>query len=201
MKLYITTTSPYARLARIVVIEKGLSDRVEIIEARTRTALSPYYDLNPSGRVPFLVRDDGAAIEDSQLIAAYLDNLDGRPRLTPPLSQDDWTYGRLEAYARSLTDGLAVWVREMRRPEGERSPTIIAHERARADRLAGFWEAQIEHPTMQGPLNLAQLYLLAGLDQVAHWKLADLTAGRPRLAVWLARLHQRPSVAATAPGK
>ena len=34
MKLYVTYTSPYARLARIVVIEKTLEDRVEIIEAK-----------------------------------------------------------------------------------------------------------------------------------------------------------------------
>ena len=37
MKLYITNTSPYARLARIVVIEKGLHDRVRILQAETRT--------------------------------------------------------------------------------------------------------------------------------------------------------------------
>lgn len=200
MKLYITPTSPYARVARIVVIEKGLADRVEVVEARTRSAGSPYYAINPSGRVPFLVRDDGGApIEDSQLIAAYLDGLGTPPSLLVPYATEGWDYGRLEMYARSLTDGLSVWVREMRRPEGERSPTIIAHETARAERLAEFWEAEISHPLMQGPLNLAQLYLLTGLDQVAFWGLADLTATRPGLAAWLGRLHERPSVQATAP--
>ena len=34
MQLYVTFTSPYARLARIVVIEKALEDRVEIVEAK-----------------------------------------------------------------------------------------------------------------------------------------------------------------------
>lgn len=200
MKLYITPTSPYARVARIVVLEKGLAGKVEIIEAKTRTAASPYYTVNPSGRVPFLVRDDGPSIEDSQLIALYLDNLAGPPTLAPSYRAADWAYGRLETYARSMTDGLSVWAREMRRPENERSPTIIAHEAARADRLADFWESEIGHDLMQGPLNLAQIYLLAGLDQSAHWRLADCTAGRPRLGSWLRRLHHRPSVKATAPG-
>jgi len=63
MKLYVTYTSPYARLARIVVIEKTLEDRVEIVEARTRTAESPYYHINPSGRVPYLIDDAGVGIE------------------------------------------------------------------------------------------------------------------------------------------
>ncbi len=200
VKLYITPTSPYARVARIVVLEKGLADRVEVVEARTRSTGSPYYDINPSGRVPYLVREDGTGLEDSRLIATWLDNLDGSPTLTPALASADWQYGRLETYAQSLTDGLSVWVREMRRPENERSPTIIAHEKARANRLADFWGREISHPLMQGPLNLAQLYLLAGIDQLVHWGHGDLTEGRPQLAAWLARLHQRPSIRATAPG-
>jgi glutathione S-transferase len=55
MKLYVTYTSPYARLARIVVVEKKLEGRVEILQAKTRTAGSPYYQINPSGRVPYLM--------------------------------------------------------------------------------------------------------------------------------------------------
>jgi glutathione S-transferase len=68
----------YARLARIVVAEKVLQDRVEIIEAKTRTPGSPYYRINPSGRVPYLVDDSGVGMEDSQLICAYLDRFDGK---------------------------------------------------------------------------------------------------------------------------
>jgi len=63
MKLYITPGSPYARMARIVVLEKGLEKRVEIIAAQTRTTDSPYYGINPSGRVPYLIRDDGVGFD------------------------------------------------------------------------------------------------------------------------------------------
>jgi glutathione S-transferase len=198
LQLYITPTSPYGRLARIVVLEKGLATRVQVLEARTRTPASPYYDLNPSGRVPFLVRGDGPPIEDSGLIAAYLDSLDGRPQLTLPAALDGWAAGRLEAYARSTTDGISVWVREMRRPEGERSPTILAHESARATRLADHWEREIEHPLMQGPLNVAQLLLLVGIDFALSARMGDYTQGRPQLTAWAARLRAQPSVAATA---
>ena len=55
MKLYVTYSSPYTRLARILVAEKVLQDRVEIVEAQTRTPASPYYQINPSGRVPYLI--------------------------------------------------------------------------------------------------------------------------------------------------
>ena len=151
MKLYVTYTSPYARLARIVVIEKALEDRVEIIEAKTRTADSPYYQINPSGRVPYLVDDAGIGMEDSQLICAYLDSLDGKPRFHDPLGEPDWAYLRLEFMARSMCDGISVWTREMNRPVSERSPTVLAHEVARSQRMADVFEHRhIADPLMQG---------------------------------------------------
>ena len=79
MQLYMTPGSPYARIARIVVIEKGLSEKVDVISAKTRTTASPYYQINPSGRVPYLVCDDGLGLEDSGLICSYLDHLEGQP--------------------------------------------------------------------------------------------------------------------------
>ena len=48
MKLYISPGSPYARIVRIVVIEKKLSDKVEVIAAKTRTTDSPYYPISGS---------------------------------------------------------------------------------------------------------------------------------------------------------
>ena len=128
MKLYVTFTSPYARLARILVLEKGLEERVEIVAAKTRVADSPYYQINPSGRVPYLIDDSGVGMEDSQIICAYLDSLDGKPRFHDPQRQTDWAYQRLEFAARNMCEGICVWVREMARPAGERSPTVLAHE-------------------------------------------------------------------------
>ena len=199
MQLHYTETSPFARLARIVVIEKGLTDRVTLIEAKTRVANSPYYRINPSGRVPYLVRDDGQTMEDSQLICAYLDSLDGNPRLHVPFQHQDWAYGRLETYARSMTDGVSVFIREMRRAANERSPTILAHEIERAKRLADFWEHEIEHPLMNGPLNMAQMLLIVALDIGRSAKMADLTEGRAHLTTWARRVRAVPAVALTRP--
>ena len=83
MKLYVTLTSPYARIVRVLIIEKGLEDRVEIEPVATRTQDTPLLVINPSGRVPTLVNDDGVMFEESALICAYLDSLDGTPVLTP----------------------------------------------------------------------------------------------------------------------
>ena len=199
MQLYITPGSPYARMARIVVIEKGLQNRVEIIPAKTRVADSPYYEIDPSGRVPYLICDNGVSFEESHLICAYLDQLDGKPVFQLARDVQSWDGQRLEALARSLVDGLSVWGREMSRPENERSPGIIQHERKRAERMTRLWEREIEHRLMHGPLNMAQITLACGLGMEAqilvfHWRSAN-----PKLCEWFGRIAARQSFTATAP--
>jgi len=198
MKLYVTITSPYARLARIMVVEKGLQERVEVVGVQTRTEGSPYYAINPSGRVPYLIDDAGVGMEDSQLICAYLDSLDGKPRFHRASSERDWAYGRLEARARSLCDGIAVWVREMSRPESERSPTVLAHEAARAQRLANLFESKVSTTLLQEPPIMGHLVLAVALEFARDRGFGDLTDGRPQLRAWLTRMHHLPSLRATA---
>src|SRR5258708_7034802 len=198
MQLYVTYGPPSARLARIIVIEKALEDRVEIIEAKTRTVGSPYYQINPSGRVPYLVDDAGSGMEDSQPICAYLDSLDGQPRFHHPLRESDWAYRRLETSARSMCDGISVWTREMQRPESERSPTVLAHEVARMQRMADFFEARVADPLLQGAPGMAHLILAVALDVARKRGPGDLADGRPQLAAWMRRMSALPSVRATA---
>src|SRR5271154_2201971 len=191
MKLYVTLRSPYARLARILVLEKEL-EGIEIIQANTRTPGSPYYQINPSGRVPFLVDDAGFGMEDSQLICAYLDSLDGKPRFHDPLRASDWNYLRLEYAARSLCEGICVWGREMGRPESERSPTVLAHEEARANRMADVFEDRVNDPLMRGAPCMAHLTLAVALDHAHKHGSGDLTNGRPRLATWMRSISDFP---------
>jgi glutathione S-transferase len=199
MKLYITPGSPYARIARIMVLEKGLSDRIEVIVARTRVADSPYYGINPSGRVPYLIRDDGVGMEESAVICAYLDHLDGEPAFDLPDGEEGWEARRLQALASSMLDGLAVWGREIVRPADERSPTIIRHEADRSRRMSDLWEREIDHTLMQGALNMAQIRLACALGLEARNPDLDWRGGHPKLCEWFGRIAARPSFAATAP--
>jgi glutathione S-transferase len=199
VKLYVTPGSPYARMARIVVLEKGLEHRVETIVAKTRIADSPYYAVNPSGRVPYLLCDNGVGWEESALICAYLDQLDGKPALHLPRDGDSWEALRLEALARSMLDGLSVWGREILRPENERSPGVIRHETDRARRMADVWEREIDHPLMRGALNMIQITLACALGLEARNPGFRWRTGRPKLSEWFDRVAERPSFTATAP--
>jgi glutathione S-transferase len=199
MRLYVTPGSPYARMARIVVLEKGLESRVEIIAAKTRVADSPYYGINPSGRVPYLLREDGVGLEESALICAYLDHLDEKPAFNVPGDNQSWEGRRLEALARSMLDGLSVWGRENLRPENERSPGVIQHETDRAQRLADVWEREIDHPLMRGRINMVHITLACALGLEARIPSFRWRPGHPKLSEWFDTIAARPSFTATAP--
>ena len=196
MKLYVTPGSPYARMARIVVLEKGLGSRVEILQAQTRRADSPYYAINPSGRVPYLVRDDGVGMEESAVVCDYLDQLDGRPIFGLPAG---WEGRRLEALARSLIDGLSVWGREIARPQNEQSAAVVQHETERARRMIDLWENEIGHPLMHGPLNMIHITLGCALGLEARNPGFRWRPGHRKLADWYVRIAARASFIATVP--
>ncbi len=199
MKLYITPGSPYARMARIMVLEKRLEDRVEIETAQTRTAASPYYRVNPSGRVPYLVRDDGMGLEESSVICRYLDRLEGNPEFDLPDGEQGWEALRLGALASSLMDGVAVWGREVGRPRNEQSTTVIQHETTRAGRMTDLWETEIDHPLMRGGFNMAQMALVCALGLEARYRDFRWREEHPRLSEWFRHMSVRPSITRTAP--
>jgi len=125
------------------------------------------------------------------------DGLDGRPRFHNASHASDWAYLRLEFAARSMCEGIAVWGREMARPENERSPTTLAHESARAQRMADFFEDRITDPLMQG--GMARLILAIAVEMARKRGLGDLTAGRRRLASWMRSISDLPSMKRTVP--
>lgn len=202
MILRSTATSPYGRLARIVRIEKGLEDRVAFEVVMTRGEGNPYYEINPSGRVPSLTLDDGTCLEDSALVCWYLDHIDGAPTLHPAAGMEGLEHRRVEAVARSMLDGISLWSREFLYREKEiRSQTLINHELARALRLADVFERDVLTPVMTGPLNMAQIALACILHGRPNNSPRGFTwqEGRPNLTAWVERIGEIPSIAETVP--
>ena len=196
MELYVTPTSPYARLAMIARLEKGLRG-IALVWTRTRDPDDPMLAVNPSGRVPWLRLDDGTALEDTAVIVDYMDALGPPPRFAAPAGEGYWAHRRREAMARSMLDGVSVWAREIMRPEGERSPAVIAHERRRAARLADAFEAGIA--AWEGPLDMPRMLLFCTLDLERRVADFDWRTGRPGLAAWHAATAALPAVAGSLP--
>ena len=93
----------------------------------------------------------------------------------------------------------AVWGREILRPENERSPGVIEHEKDRARRMADVWEREIDHPLMRGALNMVQITLACALGLEARNPGFLWRPRHPRLSEWFDEIAARPSFTATAP--
>ena len=198
MKLFSSTTSVFARKVRIVVQERGLTDRVEEV---IRVAVENPADLvaaNPMAQIPALIDDDGVTWQDSGLIAAWLAGQGQGPRLIPDYGGDDyWRMRRIEVAAGGLTETLARIVYESRRPEGERSPWWL--KRWHDNLLRTFAHAETICPAPgvfdMGSLSLAIAATFCDFRQPQ----VDWRAVAPRVAALQAELEKRPSFIATYP--
>ena len=115
MKLIGTPTSPYTRKARVVLAEKRI-DYDFVVD--------PPYDpqtgvpaVNPLGKVPVLVLDDGNTIFDSRVIVEYLDSASPVTKLLPEDTRPRIQTRRWEALADGCTDAVQAIVMEKRRPQ------------------------------------------------------------------------------------
>lgn len=85
MKIFDREGTPNAARIRIVAAEKGLDDQIEYVSVDLIAAEQKqpaFLAMNPVGKTPVLVLDDGLAISECTAITVYLDNLDGKPALT-----------------------------------------------------------------------------------------------------------------------
>jgi glutathione S-transferase len=106
MKLYGTPRSPYARKVRIILAEKNLP--CELVVTRGSTPDSPVPALNPLGKVPTLLRDDGRALYDSPVIAEYLDGIGSGPKLIPEDFESRIEVRRWEALGDGVTEAIVA---------------------------------------------------------------------------------------------
>lgn len=198
MRLFHAPGSPYARIVRMAVIELGLEDRIAVEEATLRDPGSVLLPFNPVGRVPTLVLADGTAVTETTPVLMVLDSLVEPPRRLLPGAEAPRA---LAAYGRVLgmMDGIAVWNRELRRPEHERSPGVIALERVRAARIADALERDVAGGGYV-VLDAGWLALVAllGYCERRHRAFA-WREGRPALAALFDAAQARPCVARTVP--
>ena len=114
MKLFISLMSPYARKVRMVVIEKGLADQVEMVESAPYDKPEILLAANPLSKVPALVRDDGPSLFDSPVICEYLDSLSAQNPLLPAAGEERWAVLRLLALADDEPKVEMTWANRAR---------------------------------------------------------------------------------------
>jgi glutathione S-transferase len=199
MKLLGSTTSPYARKARLVLLEKRLPHQFVVDPPREPGSQVP--KTNPLGRIPVLLLDDGTCVFDSPVICEYLDTLNDDPVLVPradPLAR--MRVKRWEALADGIVDSaVVIRVESLRAPE-HRDPAPIALHGAAIDRALAYAATQLAGRTWceGGALTLGDLALVSALLYLdLRQPERDWRARHPPLRDFAARMLARESVRAT----
>lgn len=199
MQLYSNAASPFCRKIDVILHESGQMDSVELIGAvghPTDPGTMPV-GVNPIGKIPTLVLDDGRALYDSRVIARYLDQTFGLG-LYPEARL--WDVLTLEATGDGICDAAVLMVYEGRsRPEDKRHAPFVDGQWAKITRsleaLETRWMRELEAELTAGQIAVGAA--LGYLD-FRHGE-RDWRADFPSLAEWFARFSTRESMIATAP--
>jgi glutathione S-transferase len=200
MKLIGSLTSPFVRKVRVVLAEKKID--YEFVLDSPWNADSGVPDLNPLGKIPVLVFDDGSTLFDSRVIADYVDGMTPNNRLIPADNRARIQVKRWEALADGVCDAAATAFLEARRAENERSAAWIERQRDKIVRGLQAMAADLgEQPWCHGnAMSLADIAVGAALGYLLfRFPDIDWKATHPNLAALHAKLMQRPPFADTVP--
>jgi glutathione S-transferase len=196
LKLYSNAASPFARKCRVIAHELGL----KLDEIRTLPMQEPEFrKVNPLGKIPALVLDDGSVLIDSPVICEYLNHVGGG-KFFPGMSILRHSSGRWKALGlAALGDGIADAAVALRGLMGHESP---AAEAARARQLAAVLAAldALERVKFAKDPTIGEISVGCALGYV-DFRLTDLDwkSSRPNLSSWYARFCEYPSMKATVP--
>lgn len=200
MKLYGSLTSPFVRKVRAFAQERGVP--FEMVVEDPWQVSARLLALNPAGRVPVLVRDDGPPLVESLLIMEFIDSRgDPASVLIPKDGEARWEALTWHARAHGLIEATVARLLEMRRPEPFRMPERMAREEARFATLLDAVERELPAtPFIAGEVpGFADLMLAVALRYAAFRYPHDWQGAHPRAATHLAAMAARPAIADTEP--
>lgn len=192
MDLIISTTSPYARKAQIVRLEKRLHEQIHIVEALPLEESNRSLIQNPLGKVPCLVLSNGEILFDSPVICAYLDSYNENPTLTVREGDERWALERAQALGDGIMDAAFSLVMERRRDDVEQSSFWI--ERWKKNIAGGLNAMAQDIQARDGSYDIGTISCAVALGYL-DFRLPDLDwrNGRDRLAEWFVEQARRAS--------
>ena len=198
MKLYSTLKSPFVRKVRVTALEKGLYDRIELVDGHPMNNPPELLAANPLGKIPALVLDNGMTLYDSKVICEYLDGLNDTPQLIPA-NDCRLAVLNLAALADGMMDAAVAIVMEGMRPEEHQSPLYIERQREKIARSLKVAEQELGG--IPQDLNLAKIALAVSIEylQKRTPELAAIAAAHTGAALhaWSAEFCRRASMQST----
>ena len=179
-----------------MVIAHDLGLTLEVL-ARPENA-EEFRRVNPLGKIPALVLDDGSAIFDSPVICEYL-NQQGGGKFFPGISvwrtnSGKWKALTLQALGDGLADAAVALVTESR--QAVANPVHV--ERHRAALLASL--DMLEKVNFAEVPTIGEISVACAIGYVEFRKVElDWRATRPKLSAWYDKICEFPSMKATQP--
>lgn len=198
MKFYYAAPSPYARKAHATAIETGMASKIEMEPTSPWTDPEGYRDINPVGKVPALVRDDGPALYQSNIICEYFD-AHGDTKVYPATGPARWTALRQLAAADGILDASVLTRMELMFHEGDAvSQKLI--DRQELSVTAALDQLEEEADDLNGPVTIGQISVACALGY-RDFRFADANwrHGRQKLAAWYETFSKRDSITGTDP--
>src|SRR5213594_4440913 len=200
MKLIGSLASPYTRKVRIVLAEKKIDYDFEIDNPWKADAKAA--TLNPLGKVPVLLLDDGRTLFDSRVIVGFLDNASPIARLVPAENRERVEVQRWEALADGVLDAGVLARLENQREAKLRSAPWIERQmgKVRAGLAAMDSELDDKPWCVGNGYSLADIAVgvcLGWLD--FRYPKTDWKKTHANLARAFAKLSERQSFADTVP--
>jgi glutathione S-transferase len=201
MKLFNSPNSPYGRKARIIIHELKLGARVEEVMV-SLPADAAFRAVNPLGKIPALLLDDGSVIYDSPVICEYLDELGGG-KFFPRASlfkeaQGRWRALTLQALGDGLADAVVRRNQELRVASDKRNDDMIQRQTDAIE--AAFAVANRAAPKFPELPTIGEIAIACAIGYLDLRAPSDGWRERyPQLAQWLIAFERFDSVQATKP--
>jgi glutathione S-transferase len=200
MKLLGTPGSPYARKARIALLEKNLVH--EFVFDRPSNPDSKVARYNPLGKIPVLLLDGGRALYDSAVIVEYADGVGSGPRLIPEDFAARIEVRRWEALGDGIADATVLLTHDHRYGEAgcEQAPWY-RRQYAKIERGLAAMERDLDgREHCCGAFGLADIAAGMALGYLDYaFAALDWRARHAGLKAYAERLFARASFRATRP--
>ncbi|MCZ6643260.1 MAG: glutathione S-transferase family protein [Gammaproteobacteria bacterium] len=201
VKLYFNKTSPFSRKVRVLVCELKL-ESIQHIDTGLISPVMPneaVIAVNPVGKVPVLVLDDGQSLTDSRVICEFVDSL-GSGAFFPRGPDARFRSLHLQALADDILNTAVATRYELAHRPGELIWGVwVEMQKLRMSRTIDYFnrvvETFVETPTIGEVAVGCVLGYIDFRELDVSWRERN-----PHLSAWFDQFDRRDSMKLTRPG-
>lgn len=181
--LYYSSPSPFSSKVRLTAHYAGIELQCQAVN--TKAEPEELLQVNPLGKIPTLVTDDGTSVFDSRVITQYLNRISGN-KLFPRNALKRLEAEKLEALSDGLSDALIahVYERQLRPQEFVHQPWLDWQWK-KAERTLDYLNAA--PPRIGAKLHVGHIALASALGYLMLRYAGQWEEGRPKLQRWIKR--------------